>query len=303
MAASHRSRALVLGYGYVGRPLCALLHAAGWQVDAATRNPTDADRATAALSAVRLLAANVTDLGSFPHPQQPYHAVLNVISSKGGGESIFRSVYLDGTRHILHWIDTCSPGARYVHTSSTSVYGQNDGRLVDESSLTQPASATSRILVEVENLISHWASHHPPGAAICARSAGIYGPDRGHLFQQFLRGEARIHGDGSRWLNMIHLDDLTHALLLLATHPEAVGTYNIADDEPVTELDFFTWLATRLQRPLPVRVDASALEGRRRGVTSKRVSNRRLRQHLGFALRYPTYREGYENEIQRLRLQ
>ena len=93
---------------------------------------------------------------------------------------------------------------------------------------------------------------------------------------------------------------VAHALALLVTHPAASGMYNVADDEPVTELGFFEWLAGRLGRPLPERADAAALAGRRRGATSKRVSNRRLRQELGCPLEYPTFREGYEPEVQRI---
>ena len=45
------------------------------------------------------------------------------------------------------------------------------------------------------------------------RVAGIYGPDRGHWFKQFLKNEARMAGDGSRFLNMIHRDDLIGCII------------------------------------------------------------------------------------------
>ena len=41
--------------------------------------------------------------------------------------------------------------------------------------------------------------------------------------------------------------------------------------------------------------------GRKRGVTNKAVSNRKLREELGYQLKYPTFREGYAAEITRLR--
>jgi hypothetical protein len=72
------------------------------------------------------------------------------------------------------------------------------------------------------------------------------------------------------------------------------------DDEPVRQLDLFSWLAGQLNKSLPpsVAVDSTAIK--KRGVTNKRVSNRRLKQELGFRLKYPTFREGYAEEIQRL---
>ena len=39
---------------------------------------------------------------------------------------------------------------------------------------------------------------------------------------------------------------------------------------------------------------------RKRGVTSKRVSNRKLRAELKCELKYPTFRQGYSAEITRL---
>ena len=47
-----------------------------------------------------------------------------------------------------------------------------------------------------------------PLPAVVLRVAGIYGPDRGHYLKQFLRSEARIPGQGERFINMIHVDDL-----------------------------------------------------------------------------------------------
>jgi hypothetical protein len=35
-------------------------------------------------------------------------------------------------------------------------------------------------------------------------------------------------------------------------------------------------------------------------VTSKRVQNRKLKMELGYRFKYPTFREGYTDELQRL---
>ena len=75
--------------------------------------------------------------------------------------------------------------------------------------------------------------------------------------------------------------------------------YNVADDEPVSQLDFFRWLSVQLRKPLPPFASAEESAGRKRGVTNKRVSNRRLREELGCGLKYPTFREGYAEEMRR----
>ena len=65
--------------------------------------------------------------------------------------------------------------------------------------------------------------------------------------------------------------------------------YNVADDEPVTQHDFFAWLSELLGKPMP---PAGSRAPGKRARTHKRVANGRLRA-LGWQLKYPTFREGY----------
>jgi len=136
---------------------------------------------------------------------------------------------------------------------------------------------------------------------VILRLAGIYGPGRGHWFKQFLRGEARLEGDGSRYLNMIHRDDVVGAIIAALQGGAPVpSVYNVVDNEPVSQRDFFAWLAGQLGKPLPPSVPADAEANRKRGVTNKRVSNQRLKKMLGYQFKYPTFRQGYAVEIERM---
>jgi nucleoside-diphosphate-sugar epimerase len=105
------------------------------------------------------------------------------------------------------------------------------------------------------------------------------------LLRRFLEGEARIEGDGSRFINQIHRDDAASALLHLAA-AAARGVFNVADDTPLMQRDVYAWLAQHFGRPLPPHGDADP--NRKRGVTNKRVSNARLRA-LGWAPRFPAF--------------
>jgi nucleoside-diphosphate-sugar epimerase len=154
------------------------------------------------------------------------------------------------------------------------------------------------VLIETEReLVTAYCDTGFP--AIILRASGIYGPERGHLFKQFLRGDAVVRDDGNSWINMIHLDDLASSIVHLISYGTAGAIYNVTDDEPVTQRDFFRWLATRLNRPMPP--SAPADPNRKRGLTNKRVSNERLRS-TGFRYAYPTFREGYTAEMQNLGL-
>jgi len=133
--------------------------------------------------------------------------------------------------------------------------------------------------------------------AVILRVAGIYGPGRGHWFKQFLRGAARIEGDGSRFLNMIHRDDVAGCILAALKNGRGGEIYNAADDEPVSQADFFRWLAGKMGKPLPPAAPENPAESRKRGVTDKRVSNRKLKRELGYRFKFPSFREGYGAEI------
>jgi nucleoside-diphosphate-sugar epimerase len=162
---------------------------------------------------------------------------------------------------------------------------------VDEQSQAEGASPASRILIETEQAVLAW----PTMSVIVGRAAGIYGPGRGHLFKQFLRNEAVLRGDGSHWMNMIHVEDAAAAIAHLIQNGTPGAIYNLTDDEPVTQLEFFQWLSERLQKPLPP--SAPPDNARKRGLTNKRVSNACLKQ-TGYRFLYPNYRSGYAGEIQ-----
>jgi len=288
-------RALIIGCGYTGLPLGEMLARAGHEVYGLRRSAScDEDLAARGIQPIH---ADITQPASLPDDGR-FDAVINLTSSSKGGLDEYRAVYLNGTRNILEWL-RAQPPAIYLHASSTSVYGQTDGSWVTEESPTRPANATSQVLAEAENELFH--AHREIGfPAVILRAAGIYGPDRGHLFLQYLRGEATLRGDGENWLNMIHLEDLARAIAWLIPRGVAGQIYNLADEEPVRQIDFFAWLAAKLGKPMPP--SAPLDPGRKRGLTHKRVSCAKLKAATGFTFTHPTFREGYSAEMRRLGL-
>src|SRR5262249_50924867 len=104
----------------------------------------------------------------------------------------------------------------------------------------------------------------------------------------------------SRFLNMIHRDDVVSAIIAALQGGTPVpSVFNVVDDEPVMQRDFFAWLAEQLSKPMPPSVSTDAEANRKRGVTNKRVSNQRLKKMLGYQFKYPTFRQGYAAEIER----
>jgi nucleoside-diphosphate-sugar epimerase len=287
-------RVLIVGCGYVGLALGAELAREGHEVFGLRRN-SDAS--------VELTSAGITPLvGDITLPEAlsalpaNYDWVVQCASSSGGGAEEYRAVYLQGARNLVNWL-RASPPRKFVCTSSTSVYGQSDGSMVTESSPTEPGAQTAKILVATEKVLLD-ASRDQDFPAVILRVAGIYGPGRGYWLQQFLNGQAQIEGTGDRILNMIHRKDVVGAIIAALESGRPGAVYNVVDNEPVRQLELFRWLSARLNQPLPPSGPEEA--ARRRGLTNKKVSNQKLREQLGYHLKYSTFREGFSAELARL---
>lgn len=288
-------RALIVGCGYVGLPLGAELVRQGHEVFGMRRSDTgNADLQTAGIKPVVADITKPTDLAKL---YGPFDWVVNCVSSTRG-EQDYREVYLQGTRNLLEWLASAPP-TKYVYTSSTSVYGQTDGSSVKESSPTEPQSESAQVLVETEKLLLD-AAREKNFPAVILRVAGIYGPGRGHLFQQYLRNEAKISGAGDRFINMIHLDDVVGSIVTALKSGRAGDIYNAVDDEAIAQVHFFRWLSETLGKEMPPFATEAENTGRKRGLTNKKVQNRRLKMELGYQFKFPNFRAGYTAEIQRL---
>ena len=175
-------RLVIFGCGYVGSALAHSATAAGAQVEALTRNPEKA----AALRAAGLAKVVVADLASSDwHGQIAPGAefVVNCVSSAGGPDGYQRS-YVAGLQSILAWAARGpAPVGTVVYTSSTSVYPQGNGAIVDETAPAEGATPNGKIIRESEKLLAQ-----APATAcrrwFILRMAGIYGPGRHHLLNQ-----------------------------------------------------------------------------------------------------------------------
>jgi nucleoside-diphosphate-sugar epimerase len=289
-------KCLIVGCGYIGLPLAKELIGLGHEVFGLRRNPATQGELEAA--GIRPLIADITRPDELAGLPDGFDWVVNSVASRGGGAKDYHRIYLQGTRHLLDWLSAKSP-QKFVYTSSTSVYGQTDGSWVKETSPTEPGVETAKVLVATEKLLLTTVADRKVPAVIL-RVAGIYGPDRGHGFKQFLRNEVRIEGDGSRFLNMIHRDDVVGCIIATLKNGRPGEIYNAVDEEPVSQMDFFLWLAKELGKELPPTAPENYEEKRKRGVTNKRVSNRKLKTELGYQFKYPDFRTGYTEEISRL---
>lgn len=266
---------VVAGCGFVGEQLRIGLLDSGHEVVGLSLSGTGETE-----------ACDLSDLDSVSNIARNFGQVDGIVhcaSSGRGGDRAqrYRNVYLRGCENLL----AAFPQARLIFTSSTSVYAQINGEIVDEKSPAEPAAETGRILREAEELVI-------ANGGIAARLAGIYGPGRSFLLKRFLQGEAEIDG---RWINQIHRDDAASALAILLEKQDARGIYNVADDTPLAQLECYEEFSRRFDLPVPP--EGIPDPNRKRGWTNKRVSNGKLRSQ-GWIPRYRSYLHALDEDAQ-----
>ena len=271
---------LVIGCGFIGAQLLRVLKRSGWKAAGVTLSESSADALRS--EGLEVVAADLRTSDLRVLIKNNPSVVVHCASSGRGGPPAYREIFLETTKRLLE--EMCFE--HLIFTSSTSVYAQTDGSIVTENELARPERDTGKILRETEELV---LTHH----GTILRLAGIYGPGRCVPLEKLLSGEAVIEGDGERTINSIHRDDAVSAFFLAANH-RWQGIFNVADNTPVTQLEWFEWVCARLGQPLPPFVTRDL--GRKRAWTSKRVSNAKLRS-LGWSPEYPSFREGVEEML------
>lgn len=271
---------LIAGCGDVGSRLASQLLAQGWTVYGLRRSVA---RLPAGVTGIAgdLFDANCPSAW----PTSPIDYLVYSAAATDHDEAGYRAAYVDGLRNVLSWLKQHGQKPkRLVFVSSSSVYGQQQGEWVDESSATQATGYSSRLMLEAEHLALH--SSIP---ASVVRLTGIYGPGREWLLTQVRQGY-RVVVEPPLYGNRIHVDDAA-GLLAYLVQADARGValdecYIGVDDAPAPLAEVVAWLREYLG------VTQWSAEASVRRAGSKRCSNARARA-LGWVPRYASYREGY----------
>jgi nucleoside-diphosphate-sugar epimerase len=112
------------------------------------------------------------------------------------------------------------------------------------------------------------------------------------------KGQFPIVGAGGGLSSSIHLDDAAAATVLALEH-DGAAIYNIVDDEPAPMRESLPVLANALGAKPPRHFQrwlarlAAGEAAVMIGTESRGASNARAKRELGWALRYPSWREGF----------
>jgi len=206
----------------------------------------------------------------------------------------------EGTDHLLAAAEAAD--VSYVVAQSFGAFnGIHEGGWVKtEEDPTDPgppgARAGAEALRHLEDVVVKAG-----GAAL--RYGALYGPGATDDQVELVRKRMfPLVGDATGYFSWVHLDDAASATVL-AVEQQASGVFNIVDDEPAPASDWLPYLAECAGAKPPRRIPAwlaRLLAGEMvvdMMTEGRGFSNAKAKRELGWQLRYPSWRQGFKEEL------
>lgn len=216
-------RICIVGIGWLGEELAIALRKLGHYVIGTTSSSVKVDVLRKQVD--ELLILNLTD-NDFKELSFFDILIYTVPPSSSDDYGQLSCSFFDKVLEI-------NPNVTVIYTSSTSVYG-NKAREVNEQSLVEPFSSSSKKIVEVEQCIQqnfkHWA--------IC-RLGGLVGKERHPV--KYLAGRRGVSKPLAP-VNLLHLKDAVWAIIYLVTNFK-MGFYNLCCEKHPLKKEFYNSVA------------------------------------------------------------
>jgi nucleoside-diphosphate-sugar epimerase len=296
------------GTGVVGRRLVPQLVARGHQVTATTTSAAKLgllERLGAAGVVMDGLdAVSVGEAVAAARPDAIVNEMTGLSEAHAGRPNLRRPDRLfaatnrlrsEGTDHLLAAAE--ATGVGQVAAQSAAIFnGIREGGWVKTEE--DPLYATKGT-----EAISHLEDVVAKAGGVVLRYGGLYGP--GATDDQVKLVRRRLFplvGGGTGYFSWVHLDDAASATVL-AVEQHAEGVFNIVDDEPAPVSRWLPYLAAcagakpprRLPRWLARLVAGEFVVGMM--TEGRGFSNAKAKRELGWQLRYPSWRQGFKEEL------
>lgn len=282
------TRSLILGCGYVGRSLLQQLVAEGGGVAATTRSHVHA--AVIQKLGGRPLIVDVTQPITLAALRGELEQPLDVYWLIPPGRQP-EAVLIEGQAALLKTLKN-APIRRAVWVSSSAVYGDQGGAVVDADAPASPDSPRAKLLYEAEQ---RWLDAGDVFGVV--RLAGLYGMGRVPGAKQVSEG-APLLGDPQAWINLIHADDAAALVRRYAQSESAARVELGADGSPMRRADYYAFVAECLGKPAPQAMAAPVaaitlgLNADRLAKTSSKALDPTITQtRTGWAPRFADARE------------
>lgn len=210
------------------------------------------------------------------------------------------------TQHLLSTLSKGRLPQRLIYISTSGVYGDCVGDIVDETRPARARNARSKLRVDAEKQIRHWARCNGVHTSIL-RVPGIYAADRLPL-ERLKKSTPAIVDAEDGYTNHIHADDLARCVIAALHHGQPNRIYHTVDDSQMKMGAYFDAVAQAFKLPPAPRISRAEAHEVLSPMQlsfmneSRRLSNSRLKKELKVVLRYPTVAHALEEiSLQKIR--
>lgn len=266
----------IIGCGYVGSVIAQKWQTQGLDILATTTRPERIEALSAIAQQVKVLQGK--DAKQMQAILADRQVVLLCVGSKRGAS--YADTYL-GTAQTLAQVLPDTAVQHLIYTSTSSVYGHQQGSWVSEAMPPQPATENGKIIAATEQIL---LSATTPQRKVCIlRLGGIYGPER-TLEKIYSRAAGTTRaGKGEQATNWVHLSDIVGAIDW-ARQQQLAGIYNVVQDEIPTVRELISRVCDRYHLA-PVQWDETQPSTRSYNV---RISNAKLKR-AGYSFVHPAF--------------
>ena len=291
--------------GLLGRRVVPLLVAKGHTVVGLSRRDENDTRLKALGAEAK--RADLFDAASITKAAEGCEVVLHLatsipakLKSSASEWAMNDRIRTEGTKNLLA---AAKNAALYVQQAVGLVHGSQRGLVREDAPFAAKPHRLVRSAVEMEQLVARSGVK-----AAILRCALFYAADDPRTKQIVERVRARrlpFVGDGDNFTSHVHIDDAA-AAFAAAVEKGSPGTWNVADDRPVTSKEFLRWLSTELHVKDPWDLPgwfAWLVMGPSRtamATISLALDNTRAKEELGWKPSFPTFREGWKAVVKAL---
>jgi nucleoside-diphosphate-sugar epimerase len=201
----------------------------------------------------------------------------------------------EGTDHLLAAAE--ATGVSHIVAQSFGAFnGIREGGWVKTEDDPLYTAAETKAIEHLEDVVV------TAGGAVL-RYGSLYGPGATDDQVKLLRRRMfPLVGGGTGYFSWVHLDDAASATVL-AVEQQAKGVFNIVDDEPAPVSEWLPYLAACAGAKPPRRLPAwlaRLLAGEMvvgMMTEGRGFSNAKAKRELGWEPRYPSWRQGFKEEL------
>jgi len=206
----------------------------------------------------------------------------------------------EGTDHLLAAAEAA--GVSHIVAQSFGAFNgiREGGRVKTEEDPADPGPASTR---KGADALRHLEDVVVKAGGAALRYGSLYGQGAIDDWVKLVcKRQFPLVGGGTGYMSWVHLDDAASATVL-AVEQKATGVFNIADDEPAPASEWLPYLAACAGAKRPMRVPAWAarlLAGEMAVIMmteGRGFSNAKAKRELGWKLRYPSWRQGFKEEL------